>query len=117
MSHTATVEVQIKDRVAFEKACRRLKIDYSLSETVELFDGTKVTGMTARLKGWRYPAVFSEGKAHYDNYNGRWGEESELKKFRQVYAAEAATHKARQQGFRVSETKLKDGTIRLVCQR
>ena len=117
MSHTATILIQVKCRAAFEKACKRLKIEYSLNESVELFDGTKVTGMTARLKGWRYPVVFSEGNAHFDNYGGRWGEESELNKFRQVYAAEAAAHKARQQGFRVSETKLKDGTIRLVCQR
>ncbi len=117
MSHTATILVEVRCRTAFEKACKRLKVEYSLKETVELFDGTKVTGMTARLKGWRYPVVFSGGNAHFDNYGGRWGEESELNKFRQVYAAEAAAHKARQQGFRVSETKLKDGTIRLVCQR
>ena len=117
MSHTATVEVQIKDRVALEKACRRLNVEYSLDEKVRLFDGTEVRGMTVRLKDWRYPVVFAEGKVHYDNYGGRWGAESELKKFRQVYATEAAARKARQQGFKVSETKLKDGTIRLVCQR
>ena len=51
MSHTATILVQIKDRAALEKACRRLKIEYSLNETVELFDGTKVTGMTRKLTG------------------------------------------------------------------
>ena len=117
MSHTATVEVQIKDRIAFEKACRRLKIEFSLDESVRLFDGTEVRGMTVRLKGWRYPVVFAEGKVHYDNYGGRWGAESELKKFRQLYATEAAARKARQQGFRVSEQRLSSGTIRLVCQK
>lgn len=117
MSHTATVSVEIKDRVAFEKACKRLGIEYSLDEEVRLFDGTKVRGMKACLPGWRYPVVFSAGKAHFDNYNGRWGNESELKKFRQIYATEAAKRKARQQGFRVSEQRLSDGTIRLVCQK
>ena len=117
MSHTATVEVEIKDSTAFVKACTRLGVDFSLNDTVRLYDGTEITGMTVKLKGWSYPVVFKNGKAHYDNYEGAWGEQSELDKFRQVYATEAAKRKARLQGFRVSERQLKDGTIRLVCQK
>ncbi|MCH8148979.1 MAG: hypothetical protein IH987_13535 [Planctomycetes bacterium] len=117
MSHTATVEVEIKDRTAFVKACTRLGVEFSLNDTVTLYDGSEITGMTVRLKGWSYPVVFKDGKAHYDNYEGAWGEQSELDKFRQVYATEAAKRKARLQGFRVSERTLKDGTIRLVCQK
>jgi hypothetical protein len=111
------VEVEIKDRTAFQAACRRLGVACSMNETVELFDGTKVTGMTVRLNGWKFPVVFKEGKAYYDNFNGRWGQQSELNKFRQAYATEAAKRKARQQGLRVTEHQLADGRIRLVCSR
>ena len=117
MSHTATVSVEIKDKIAFEKACKRLKLEYSLGGDVRLFDGTVVNGMSVKLPGWRYPVVFADGKAHYDNYRQRWGKDSELSKFRQTYSTEAAKRKARQQGFRVSEQRLSDGTIRLVCQK
>ena len=117
MSHTATVSVEIKDKIAFESACKRLKVKYSLDEEVRLFDGTKVRGMKVCLPGWRYPVVFADGQAHYDNYGQRWGQDSELHKFRQAYATEAAKRKARQQGFRVTEQRLSDGTIRLVCQK
>jgi hypothetical protein len=88
-----------------------------LDETVEMFDGTKVTGMTVKPKAWKYPVVFKDGKAYYDNFNERWGKQSELNKFRQAYAAEAAKRKARQQGYRVTEQVLADGRIRLVCSR
>ena len=117
MSHTATVEVEIKIRKAFETACKKLGLDYSLDETVTLYDGTTVRGMRVNFPGWRYPAVFANGKAHYDVYGGRWGNESELKKFRQRYAAEAAKIQARKQGFRVAERVLTDGRIQLTCSK
>jgi len=117
MSHTATVAVEVKDQTAFEQACKRLGVEYNLNETVKLYDGTTVTGMTVRLKGWTFPVVFAGGKAHYDNFRGRWGNESELQQFRQMYGVCAAKRQAQKQGFRVSEQKLKDGRIKLVCQR
>ena len=117
MSHTATVEVEIKDKTAFLDACQRLGIRGSLDETVRMFDGTKVTGMTVRLKDWQYPVVFRDGKAYYDNYGGCWGAESELAKFRQAYATCAAKRQAQRQGFQVREQQLSDGRIRLVCSR
>ena len=48
MSHTATVKVEIKDKTAFVKACTRLGVAFSLNDTVKLYDGTEVTGMTVR---------------------------------------------------------------------
>lgn len=117
MSHTATVQVEIKDTTAFEQACRRLGVQHDLNETVRLFDGTTVTGMTVRLKGWMYPVVFKDGKALYDNYGGQWGKDAELQQFRQTYATCAAKRQAQKQGFRVREQKLADGRIRLVCSK
>jgi len=117
MSHTATVSIEIRDSVAFEKACKRLGLEYSLSGEVRLFDGQVFHGMSVNLPGWKYPVAFAGGQAHFDNYNGRWGQVSELNKFKQAYATEAAKRQARKQGFRVTEKTLQDGTIRLVCQK
>jgi hypothetical protein len=117
MSHTATVDVEIKDRIAFKDACERLKIKYSMDEEVRLFDGTKVRGMTAYLPGWKYPAVFANGKCYSDTYSGRWGQESELQKLKQAYATCAAKRAAQKSGFRVTEKTMKDGTIQLSCQK
>ncbi len=117
MSHTATVDVHVKDKIAFEKACRRLGVEYSLNDTVQLFDGATHTGVSVKLPDWKYPVVFTGGKAHYDNCNERWGSTKELDRFRQTYAVEAAKRKARLQGFKVREQQLGDGATRLICQQ
>lgn len=117
MSHTATVEVDVKDAESFRKACARLGVDCQVDDTVTMFDGTVVRGMSVRLPGWTYPVVFADGKAHFDNYNGRWGDEIHLNRFKQAYAVEVAKKQARKQGFRVTEKQQKDGSVRLVCQR
>ncbi len=50
MSHTAPVDVHVKDKIAFEKACRRLGVEYSLYDTVKLFDGATHTGMSVNCR-------------------------------------------------------------------
>lgn len=117
MSHTAEVQIEIKDATAFRKACERLKIEYELNGEVMMYDGKTVKGMVARLEGWRYPAVFDGTKAYVDTYGERWGKNSELDKFKQIYAAESAKRAAKKQGFRVTEHVKADGTIRLQCSK
>ena len=117
MSHTATVEIEIKDKTAFELACKKLGIKYSLDEEVTLFDRTTVRGMTAYLPGWRYPAVFDGKKCYSDTYGQRWGRDSELNKLKQAYGVYAAKRAAQKAGFRVTEKMQADGSVRLVCSK
>jgi hypothetical protein len=117
MSHTATVDVEVKDVAAFRKACERLKIKYELNADVRMFDGTVVHGMAAYLPGWKYPAVFDGVKMYADTFGERWGKDSELNKFKQAYSVEVAKKAAKKQGFRVTEQVKSDGTIKLVCSK
>lgn len=113
MSHTATVEVEVKDVAAFRKACERLKIKYELNTDVRMFDGKVVRGMAAYLPGWKYPAVFDGVKMYADTFSGRWGEESELSKFKVAYVAEAAKNKMSSK-FTATQKVLPNGTVQVV---
>lgn len=118
MSHTASVSIEIKDKTAFELACKKLGIRYALDEEVTLFDRTTVRGMTAYLPGWRYPAVFKDGVAYMDTYqNESWGKLSELDKLKVAYATFAAKRAAQKAGFRVTEKLKADGSVQLVCTK
>ncbi len=68
-----------------------------------------------QLPGWRYPVVCdtSTGAVKFDNYGGAWGKQAELNRFLQGYAVEKAKIEARKKGYRVAETKLEDGSIKV----
>lgn len=119
MSHIATVEVHMKDLTALRKAC--VKLGLPAPEQVKekrFFDGTRVSGWAVQLPDWRYPVVFdAEGKAKMDNYNGSWGKIEQFHSLVQRYAVEAATAKAKQQGYRVLETKQANGSVKLMLAK
>lgn len=118
MSHIATVAVAMKDRAALVAACQRLGIDPPVCQKYKFFDGTEVEGELVRLKGWNYPVVIQgDGQAVFDNYNGAWGKIEGFNALKQAYAVEAAKSKARQQGFAVTEKRLANGQIQLVCAK
>jgi hypothetical protein len=66
-----------------------------------------------KIPGWRYPAVFDTqtGQARFDNYGGRWGEQSQLDRFLQAYAVEKTKLEARKKGHTVTEHSLTDGCV------
>ena len=114
MSHIVTIQTRIRDRQALEAACRRLKLPSAKEATVDFFSGS-VHGWAVELPGWVYPVVVdpASGQLHYDNYEGRWGQEQELHRLLQAYAVEKAKLEARRQGYRCHEILLSNGTIRL----
>ena len=114
MSHVVEIKTQVKDVAAVQAACRRLKLPEPEQRTVTLFSA-KVTGLAVELPGWQYPVVCNTatGELKYDNYNGRWGQQSHLDQFLQAYAVEKAKIEARRQGHSVSEQLLTDGSIRV----
>jgi hypothetical protein len=55
----------------------------------------------------------STGQVAFDNYNGRWGEQSKLDALLQMYAVEKAKIEARKKGHTVTEQALASGEIKL----
>ena len=116
MSHTAEVKCEVRDAAAIQAACRRVGAQYLGRKQHKLFSSTN-EGHGVKLKDWRFPVVFDgKGNVALDDFHGHWGKVAELDKFKQAYAVEAAKAAARKQGLAVSEQKLADGSIKLVCR-
>jgi len=114
MSHIVEIKTEVRDEAAIRAACQRLRLEAPTHGTAKLFS-TEATGVIVKLPGWRYPAVFEtqSGQASFDNYEGRWGEQSHLDRFLQSYAVEKAKLEARKKGHTVTEQALADGSIKL----
>ena len=117
MSHIVSIQTQIRDPVALAAACQRLGLAPPVQGTARLYEG-EVTGQIVNLPGWTYPVVIDTGTGDlkYDTFNGVWGDEKELHKLLQRYAAEKASLEARRQGHSVVEQQLPDGSIKLTIQ-
>ena len=117
MSHTVQIQTQVRDSAAVQAACRRLGLSEPVHGTTELFSGS-ATGLAVRLPDWNYPVVcdLTTGQLHFDNYNGRWGDQKRLDAFLQAYAVEQARIEARRKGHGVVEQTLPNGSIKLVIQ-
>ncbi len=89
MSHVVTVRTQVRDPLAIQSACLRLKLPAPVYGPAKLFV-TEKTGWVVRLTDWIYPIVCntSTGSIDADTYEGRWGEPRRLDEFLQAYAVE-----------------------------
>ena len=114
MSHIVTVQAKVHDPVAVAAACQRLNLAPPQQGSARLFSG-EAQGLLVQLPGWQYPVVIDtlSGVIHYDNFEGRWGDQEQLDRFLQLYAVERATLEARKKGYTVSEHSLQDGSIKL----
>ena len=114
MSHIVQITTEVKSEAAVQAACRRLNMPPAKHGTFELYNSTE-TGLGIQLLRWRYPVVadLQTGSLKYDNYEGRWGEQSTLDEFHQRYTVEAATIAARKEGHSVTEQSLEDGSVKL----
>ncbi len=117
MSHIVTIRTQVRDAVALTAACKRLNLPEPTIGTAQLFSA-QASGMIVKLPNWLYPVVINPttGQIDYDNYNGAWGQQSELDKLLQAYAVEKARIEARKAGHTVTEQQLQDGSIKLTVQ-
>jgi hypothetical protein len=118
VSHTTTIDLQVKDEDAFAQACRDLGYEVARNASAKLFQsGSNFNDATVvKIPGWNYPVVCKDGKLHFDNYNGRWGDNAQLDKLKQRYARNVAIKTARARGFRVQE-KTVDGKVKLTLTR
>ncbi len=117
MSHIVQIQTQVRDPLAIRAACQRLALPPPQERTAKLYDGS-YTGWCVELPGWRYPVVCqpADGELKYDNFKGRWGEQTQLKRFLQAYAVEKAKLEARRHGHTVLEQPLANGSIKLTIQ-
>lgn len=117
MSHIVRIQTEIRDPNAVVAACRRLNLPQPVHGTTALYNAS-ATGLAVQLPGWCYPVVCDTptGQAHFDNFNGHWGQQQELDKFLQAYAVEKARIEARKQGHTVTEQPLADGSVKLTIQ-
>src|SRR5262245_42019473 len=74
MSHIVEIETQVRDPVAIQAACQRLKLRPPVEGRHQLFSD-EVAGLGVQLPGWQYLAVCdtTTGQLRYDNFGGRWG--------------------------------------------
>ena len=117
MSHLVTITTEVRDQVALQAACRRLKLADPVQGTFKLFSA-QATGLAVQLPGWRFPVVcqLETGQLQFDDYEGRWGERRHLDALLQTYAVELAKLAARRNGHTVIEQPLSDGSIKLTVQ-
>ena len=117
MSHLVTITTEVRDQVALQAACRRLKLVEPVQGTFKLFSA-QATGLAVQLPGWRFPVVcqLETGQLQFDDYEGRWGERRHLDALLQTYAVELAKLAARRNGHTVTEQPLSDGSIKLTVQ-
>lgn len=116
MSHTTTVELEIRSLSALRTACNELGYSMTEDTDVTLYDGQRFRGTKVEIPGWNYPIVISQGKVHYDNYEGRWGDPKKLDALRQRYAVNVQKETARARGYRVKEERV-GGKVKLVLER
>lgn len=117
ISHIVQIKTEVRDATAVNAACRRLCLSPPVAGEHKLFTST-ATGLGVKLPGWNYPVVFdlTTGQVAFDNYQGRWGEQSTLDALLQMYAVEKAKIEARKRGHSVTEQTLADGSIKLTIQ-
>lgn len=118
MSHTTTIELEIKSLSALATACRETATPYETSTSVRLYDGTLIEDcFSFTPRGWHYPVAAKDGMLLFDNYGGKWGDIGELNKVKQRYAVNVQKETARARGYRVREERLTDGRVKLVVER
>jgi hypothetical protein len=118
VSHTTTIELEIKSLSALATACRETATPYEELTSVRLFDGTLIEDCFAFTpQGWRFPVAAKNGQLKYDNYEGAWGDVAELNRVKQRYAVNVQKEAARSRGYRVREERLTDGRVKLVVER
>ena len=114
MSHIVQIQTEVRDPIAVRSACNRLRLPQPTEGTFKLFSSSAI-GLGVQLPEWQYPIVCETdtGQVRFDNYGGRWGEQSHLDLFLQSYVVEKAKIEGRRKGHTVTEQSQEDGSIKL----
>lgn len=91
MSHTVTVNIQFKDPDAFAAAACALGGKDLGAGLHTMFDEQQFAGRAVTLPGWTFPLVLAtDGRLHYDDYHGQWGNPADIDRLKAAYALSAA---------------------------
>lgn len=116
MSHTTRRQSAIKDLPTLKKALDRIPgAEYQGYGAAKQYSGAPV-GHRVKLPGWHFAIAIDigTGECQFDNYNGKWGNEAILDQLKQGYAVEAVKAKAAAENLEIEETRLDNGSIKLV---
>ena len=116
MSHVATITLEFRDPAALGGGPRLSSRSPRGNGRVLRRDARGRYGRSGCR--WRYPVVIdTDGRLHYDHFEGRWGDLAQLHRFRQAYAETATRRFAQARGYLVTRTAQADGTVRLALSR
>ncbi len=112
MSHTMNIKTEMRDKEALLAACERLGT--RMEEGTFSLYASREKGLGVFLSDWSLPVVVKEdGTISYDNYDGEWGNITELDRLKDAYGLEKAAMEARKQGYSVFETTDEQGHLQL----
>lgn len=135
MSHYSEVQIEMRDGAALVAALNRLgfkgKVEVhreaqplygyqgdARAQTAHIIIRQQYVGQAANDLGFerqpdgKYRVWVSDYDRKYNKYDDAW-----MGRLKQAYGVEKARTEAKKKGYRVSEQKLDDGRIRLVCRR
>lgn len=118
MSHTNKVkELKLVDKATLQLACTQLGYNLQLDTRTKLFDRV-MDGHAIKLPDWRYPVVIDvHGAAHYDSYNGQWGDEKFLDTLCETYSRVATERQMAEIGAQFRSTTTNEfGEVELVYE-
>lgn len=123
MSHTATVQTQVRRPKMIQKAAKALGFSCSVGQFRQQFFQSKAESgdVAVTLPGWKYPVLFDTktGEVKYDNYNGMWGDLQPLEKLMQEYALQVAEEEAQEftlQGWTMQRVVQPNGDVQIVLE-
>lgn len=116
MSHTLEVKTKFIDPAAIAATCAEMGLPAPTARgNVKLYAETVKDAIAVNLPGWSFPlAIQADGSTKFDNYNGTWGDQRQLDRFSQLYAANKATLAARKMGLRAVRQTLPNGRLKIV---
>ena len=117
MSHVAKLEVKFTNLEAIQRACERVGGRFLGKGIEKFYDETEVGGYLIHFPDWQYNLVITaEGNLIYDNYEGEWGNQAYLDKFKQLYAVETAKIAAEANQYYYQEETLPTGVLKLTIE-
>lgn len=104
MSHIVKVALKFKVQQALDHAVKVASEGAEQVNDYQFFNRKTASGLGIQFKGWNYKAVInSDGTMVYDNYKGKWGNQSHMDNFCKEYTFEIARSWAMEMGYMVQD--------------
>ena len=98
-SHTTRVAVELRDVDALERAAQELGWAFWREREVAFYDRRVAKGPAVQPPGWHFPIVATEDGLVFDNYEGAWGNETDVGRLKGAYTLHVARKIAEGRGL------------------